>query len=92
VSPELARDIVTTTAVTTVYAVAGVLALAAAHRWRERRGRIPALLLAWAMLQHAVNQAAGSDSIQWAFGGPGAVARGRFCRLGSDDRFCRPWF
>jgi serine phosphatase RsbU (regulator of sigma subunit) len=70
VTAHLARDIIVTTAVATVYAVAGLLALLAAHRWRGGRGRIPALLLGWAMLQHAVNQMSGSVPIQSAIGGP----------------------
>ena len=70
----LAFDIIATTAVATVYAVAGVLALLAAHRWRESRGRMPALLLGWAMLQHAVNQMTGSEPIQRAIGGPAPAA------------------
>lgn len=74
-NPALARDIAINAAVITVYAVAGVLALVAAYRWRESRGRVPALLLAWAMLQHAGNVATASDPIQQAFGVPGAVAR-----------------
>jgi serine phosphatase RsbU (regulator of sigma subunit) len=69
-APDLARDVVLTTAVATIYGVAGLLALAAAWRWRESRGRIPALLLAWAMLQHALNQISATDPLQVALGGP----------------------
>jgi phosphoserine phosphatase RsbU/P len=70
VNPDLTRQIITSTAVATIYACGGVLALTAAYRWRERKGRVPALLLSWAMLQHALNQVTSSDAMQSAFGGP----------------------
>jgi hypothetical protein len=58
VTSDLARDLVTTTAIVTVYALVGVVAVGAGIRL-SGRGRAPTLLLAWAMLQHAVNELAG---------------------------------
>jgi sigma-B regulation protein RsbU (phosphoserine phosphatase) len=64
----LAASIIATTALATLFAVVGLLSLAAGLRWHERRA--PALVLAWAMLQHAINQMTSSAAVQAALGGP----------------------
>jgi serine phosphatase RsbU (regulator of sigma subunit) len=70
--PELVREIVLTTATATVYAiVAGVSLLAAV--WL-RTARPLGWLLAWAMLQHALNEVTGSRPIQDALIAAGAPA------------------
>jgi serine phosphatase RsbU (regulator of sigma subunit) len=73
-SPDVVWQVMTTTAVATIYAVGGVLALVAAYRWREGKGRAPALLLTWALWQHALNQMTAPRPLQMALGGPTALA------------------
>lgn len=65
------RDLVEATAIITTYALVGIVAFGAGIRIRGR-GRAPTLLLAWAMLQHALDQAS-VGPVSGAFGGPSPV-------------------
>jgi hypothetical protein len=62
-----ARQVLTDAALATLFAVVGLLSLAAGLRWRT--GRVPGLLLGWAMAQHSLNVLAGSDALRAAVGG-----------------------
>jgi len=56
------------TALATLFAVIGLLSLAAGLRWRG--GRAPALVLGAALIQHSANRLATSDALRAALGGP----------------------
>jgi sigma-B regulation protein RsbU (phosphoserine phosphatase) len=66
-----ARDLVEATAIITTYALVGIVAFGAGIRIRGR-GRTPTLLLSWAMLQHALDQAS-VGPVARAFGEPSPV-------------------
>jgi sigma-B regulation protein RsbU (phosphoserine phosphatase) len=61
-----AAELVVNTALATLFVIVGVLSLAAARRWDAARR--PGLLLAWAMLQHALNQTLGFASMRSVLG------------------------
>jgi serine phosphatase RsbU (regulator of sigma subunit) len=63
-----ARQVLADAALATLFAVVGMMSLAAALRWRAARW--PGVLLCLALLQHALNVAAGSEAVRAALGGP----------------------
>jgi serine phosphatase RsbU (regulator of sigma subunit) len=63
-----AREILASAALATLFAITGLLSLAAALRWRA--GRLAGVFLGVALLQHGVNVAASSRGLWTAVGGP----------------------
>jgi phosphoserine phosphatase RsbU/P len=69
--PGEALELVVATAYATLFAVVGLLSLAVGLRSTGRRS--PPLVLAWALLQHGVNQLTSSAGFRAAVGGPTRV-------------------
>jgi serine phosphatase RsbU (regulator of sigma subunit) len=65
------RRILADAALATLFALIGVLSLAAGLRFRA--ARVPWVLLGWAMAQHSLNLVAGSGPLRAAAGGPAAA-------------------
>jgi serine phosphatase RsbU (regulator of sigma subunit) len=66
-APDEAVELVVATAFATLFAVVGLLSLAVAFRSGGRR--VPAFVLAWALLQHSINQLTSSQPLRSALGG-----------------------
>jgi sigma-B regulation protein RsbU (phosphoserine phosphatase) len=88
-SPDVLWPVITTTAVATIYAIGGLLALAAAYRWRDGTGRVPALLLSWALWQHALNQVTALYPLHAAPGAPATLAT--WISLATSYFIAVPW-
>jgi hypothetical protein len=65
---ECLHQILVDAALATLFAVIGLLSLAAGLRWRA--GRAPGLVLGAALIQHSVNRLAASVAVRAALGGP----------------------
>lgn len=65
---ECSYQVVVDSALATLFAVIGLLSLAAGLRWRA--GRAPGLVLGAALIQHSVNRLAASEAVRAALGGP----------------------